>query len=1045
MKNLTDIIAPDTLKVFETLPDLYLILSPDLYVLTASNAYLAATLTDRQEITGKYIFDAFPDTPNIPHYNSVTKLHASLLKVLATGIPHQMPLQRTDSRLPPQAEDNFEKKYWNVLNTPVLDNGGNILYIISKVSDVSEQVKHQQQINRLTSRKQQASTQADLQQKILHDLLMQAPALIAAVRGPDYIYEFVNPFYQQLFPGRELLGKPLLEAVPEFKGDPIVELLDKTYQTGETITGTEIPFPQDRRGNGKLETGYFNITCLATREPDGRIKGVITFGYDVTGAVQANMALEQLNQELESRVEQRTQKLEKARTKAESEQNRIQQLLMQAPAMITIFKGPEHIFHMVNPPYQQLVGERELLGRSIKEAMPELEGQPIFGLLDRVYQTGEPFYANEMLVQLDHTNSGVLGENYYNFIYQATRDLDGNIDGILVFAYEVTTQVVARQQVEQSRQKVQTLNEELATTNNELTAANKELAEAKHALEQLNSELEQRVVARTNALKLAQEETERQRQILHNIFMDAPSPIVILDGEKLVFRLVNPAYQQIFPGRELMGKALTEALPELMETPIPSILQQVYKTGETFVAQEMPVMLARHQGAPLEEIYWTFTYQARLNQQGAVDGVLVFAHDVTDHVKVRKSIEDSERQLRLITDALPVLIGYLDKEEKYRFANHAYEAWFDQKPEKLLGRPVREVVGDKAYQGVKQYIDRALAGERLDFESRMPYREDFTRYIRTSYVPDIQDGVVTGFYTMVNDITEQVETRQQIEEREREAQALAHKLAATNEALKDANQQILASNEELAKSNQQLSFINADMDNFIYTASHDLRAPISNIEGLIHAMQRSLAEDIKQKPILGKLTSLITHSIERFKKTLNELTQITKIQREGSGEDIAQVDLAEIIREVRLDLAPQIEKADARFTIEMEACEPIRFSSKNARSIIYNLISNAIKYRSPQRQALIRISCEQEEDYVVLLVADNGLGMDLSDENKIFAMFKRLHDHVEGSGVGLYIVKKIIENAGGKIDVDSRVDQGSTFKVYFRQTDSSHSRTEESE
>ena len=105
-----------------------------------------------------------------------------------------------------------------------------------------------------------------------------------------------------------------------------------------------------------------------------------------------------------------------------------------------------------------------------------------------------------------------------------------------------------------------------------------------------------------------------------------------------------------------------------------------------------------------------------------------------------------------------------------------------------------------------------------------------------------------------------------------------------------------------------------------------------------------------------------------------------------------------------------------------------------ARSIVYNLISNAVNYYSPKRQPLILVSCWLEGEYLVLSVADNRLGMDLSDNSKIFAMFKRLHDHVEGTGVGLYIVKKIIENAGGKIEVESKVDQGSTFRVYFRQS-----------
>jgi PAS domain S-box-containing protein len=236
----------------------------------------------------------------------------------------------------------------------------------------------------------------------------------------------------------------------------------------------------------------------------------------------------------------------------------------------------------------------------------------------------------------------------------------------------------------------------------------------------------------------------------------------------------------------------------------------------------------------------------------------------------------------------------------------------------------------------------------------------------------------------------------------------------------------------LAEKNRQLTVINNDLDNFIYTASHDLRAPISNIEGLMQAIFRHLSPDSKQNPAIIKFSGLITNSIERFKRTLNDLTQITKIGREGNEEDVTEVDLLTVIGEVRLDLSSQIEQADARIEVDMRDCTPVPFSAKNARSIVYNLLSNAIKYRSPSRQVFIRISCLLEDDYMVLLVEDNGLGIDLSQEDKIFAMFKRLHDHVEGSGVGLYIVKKIIENAGGKIEVQSEVDRGTIFKVYFR-------------
>lgn len=426
----------------------------------------------------------------------------------------------------------------------------------------------------------------------------------------------------------------------------------------------------------------------------------------------------------------------------------------------------------------------------------------------------------------------------------------------------------------------------------EIRITNEELALAKAALEKLNSDLEKRVAKRTREVILAQQEAERQRQRLHELFMESPAPIVILDGPDHTYELINAAYQQIFPGRSLLGKALLEALPEIAGTPIEDILRQVYQTGETFIAQEMLLMLARREGGPLEEIYWTFTYQARRNGEGVVDGIMVFAYEVTNQVKARKIVEENEQKARRLADELAT------------------------------------------------------------------------------------------------------------------------------------------ANEELRVSNQRLIHINVDMDNFIYTASHDLKAPISNIEGFLTVLKRQLPADSVQNERIQQALSLIAASIGRFKKTIKDLSNITQLQKE-SNQAMTQVPLADIIEDVRLDLENLIQETEARLELDLDACPDIRFLEKNLRSIVYNLLSNALKYRSPTRKPLVYISCESTPDYKVLTVADNGLGIDLAKKEKVFAMFGRLHTHVEGSGVGLYMVKKMLENAGGSIEVESRLGQGSTFRAYF--------------
>lgn len=144
------------------------------------------------------------------------------------------------------------------------------------------------------------------------------------------------------------------------------------------------------------------------------------------------------------------------------------------------------------------------------------------------------------------------------------------------------------------------------------------------------------------------------------------------------------------------------------------------------------------------------------------------------------------------------------------------------------------------------------------------------------------------------------------------------------------------------------------------------------------------------------------------------------------------INLSEIVREVLLDMEPIIETSKAQIEIEINDCFVVKFPPKNLRSVIYNLLSNAIEYKSSDRIPAIEVRCDMTHDYSILSVKDNGLGMDLSEGIKIFSMFKRFHNHVEGSGIDLYMVKRIVENGGGKVEVESKIGDGSTFKVYSK-------------
>ena len=235
---------------------------------------------------------------------------------------------------------------------------------------------------------------------------------------------------------------------------------------------------------------------------------------------------------------------------------------------------------------------------------------------------------------------------------------------------------------------------------------------------------------------------------------------------------------------------------------------------------------------------------------------------------------------------------------------------------------------------------------------------------------------------------------------------------------------------ELRDNNEQLTRANVDLDNFIYTASHDLKAPISNIEGLLDALLSELPPATAASPEVQPILALMEDSVNRFKRTIEHLTEVSKLQKEH-GRPTEPVDLAAVIRDVCLDLEPLIQSTGAELVVDVAAAPMVLFAEKNLRSVVFNLLSNALKYRAPGRPPHVRLRAWPEGALVVLEVQDNGLGFDATHQARLFGLFQRFHDHVEGSGVGLYMVKRMLENAGGRIEARSEVGSGSTFRVHF--------------
>jgi PAS domain S-box-containing protein len=1064
--------------VFNAQPGASLLLSPEWVIMGASDDYLAATLTERAAIVGQYIFDVFPENPLTSEANGEANVRASLAQVLATKQPHEMAPQHYD--VPDRSQPGrFVERHWLLRHTPVLDAAGQVQFIIQTVQDITATRVAERQLRESQASEQDARADAEGQRQRFFDVLQHVPAQVAVYQGPDLVYSFVNSRYQSYFPTRRLLGRSIREALPEIGAQGFFDLLDQVYHTGQPLQRQEVEIHADLTGSGQLEQVFNNVLFHPLRDADGRVTSVLDFTYDVTEQVRARRQVEQLNQELEARVQQRTQEAEWAR-------QRLDQAFRQAPFYLNMYRGPDHIFELVHPLTQALFGDRVLLGRPRREALPEL-GEETHQLFDLAYATGQAQHQHELRTTIDHDGSGELREVFFDIVHQPMFDAQGQVEGVLTLSVDVTERVRARQQTEALQAEALTAAQQQAQQREaffhllaDTPAAVALLRGPEHRFEYVNTAYQQlfpdrQLIGRAVAEALpetreagflhqldqvyrtgdtfygvelpmrltpadgparpvyytftyqayrengqivgisifafdvtekvqARAQREAERQQLHELFMQAPAPIVILDGPQQVFQLVNPAYQRVFPGRALLGKPVLEALPELRGTPVETIMQQVYHTGEAFVAQEMPLQMARHEGAPLEDLYFTFTFQPRRNAEGVVDGVLMFGHEVTDQVQARRVVEAREASFRLLADHVPGTIWVTNPAGECTYLNARWYATTGQTSPEGLGMGWTAAVHpDDAADAGTTFLAASARREPFTCLFRLRQHNGEYRWVTDLGLPRFDDtGAYEGMVGTVVDVHEQ-------------------KLAEL--AL-----QHLTS--ELGTTNTQLTRTNVDLDNFIYTASHDLKAPISNIEGLLYLLREELPAEVTQQAEIGPVLTRMLDAVERFKRTIDHLTEVSKLQKENApAADL--VNLATVVEDVRQDLQPLLQETGARLGVEVEATPPIHFAEKNLRSIVYNLLSNAIKYRHPDRTPHVDVRAHVRPGHTVLEVHDNGLGIAPAQLPKLFGMFQRFHDHVEGTGIGLYMVKRMVENAGGRIEVHSQLGAGTTFFVFL--------------
>lgn len=253
------------------------------------------------------------------------------------------------------------------------------------------------------------------------------------------------------------------------------------------------------------------------------------------------------------------------------------------------------------------------------------------------------------------------------------------------------------------------------------------------------------------------------------------------------------------------------------------------------------------------------------------------------------------------------------------------------------------------------------------------------------------------------------------------------KLNRADDDLHKLNEQLHKSTTTLANKNHELTFVNQELDSLLHIISHDLKTPLMSLEGSLALMHRNLANKIEERD--RALLTIPGKSVKKLRSTIDHLSEIIKSQK-LSTEGAEDIDVCELVNDLQTELADNLNSTGGRIIMEADNCV-IHYKRVHLRSILQNLMTNALKFRHPDRPPVIKIQAGHENDGVRIIFSDNGLGIPAKDITTLFNKYRRFHQHIEGSGVGLYLVQQLLAIKGGTISVASEDGVGTTFMLFI--------------
>ncbi|HET9425045.1 MAG TPA: PAS domain-containing protein [Gemmatimonadaceae bacterium] len=631
--------------------------------------------------------------------------------------------------------------------------------------------------------------------------------------------------------------------------------------------------------------------------------------------------------------------------------------ILESPFPFNLWCGADRLL-IYNDGYRRVLGAKHprALGKPGREVWREIwpEIEPMF---ESVRQ-GRPVYAEDAPFVVERAD-GPPGEAWFTFSLSAVRSDDGEIVAYLNVASETTKSVETRREVERA-----------------LAAA------------------------------------ERAEHQLREVFAQAPAFLAVLRGKQHVFEFVNAAYLQLVGHRDLLGKPVVEALPEVTTQGFVTLLDEVLESGVPFVGRELPVMLQREKGGDLAQVYVNFVYQPITDPEGKRIGIVAHGSDVTESVLARREVErlwfesesarkaaqESEARYRFMTNAIPVQIWTATPDGALDYISEPAARYF--------GKTASEVIGDQWLSVLHpDDVDRTMDRWRRSLESGEAYEVEFRLWSAEHQGYRWHLGRATPQRDETGHLVRWFGTNTEIEERKQAEVELQRLTAEATEA-------------DRAKAA------------FLAAMSHELRTPLNAIGGYAQLMEMGVRGPITEEQRIDLL------KIQRSKNHLDALvSDVLNFAKLGSGKmeyHLANVDVHNAIQSVLEMVGPQIAAKQLRIAPYSTPRQlTVLADADKVRQILINLFGNALKFTPPG--GVISLDVKPGEYEVAISVTDTGIGIPEEDQARIFEPFTQsghaLDSRDQGVGLGLAISRQFARAMRGDLRVVSTVGSGSTFTL----------------